>query len=635
LSILRYTTPAYATRIIILVFDLFLAFMSFHIASILRLNFDIERSYFILAPIVILVLIVRLVSFRWFRTYSVIVRYAGASDILQVFYAVTGGSLLLVGLAIILRPYGINIPISILLIDYFLLMTGIAAFRLMMPTLYQMFFGQKIDRTNVLIIGAGQLGAITRNVIRQDVKSGYNIVGILDDNEDLENKSLDGVPIYRPEQIEDILKETDIEKAIFAIQDIDVLRKNEIVDLCLQHNVQVLQVPFKSSWIKDEFQLTQLKEVQIEDLLDRPVIALEEDNVRAQYKDKTVLITGGAGSIGSEIIRQIIKYEPKLILIVDQAETPLVHVDLECREELGFTQVVPIIVDVVDTPRLTQIFQEFQPDVIFHAAAYKHVPIMEAYPREALLVNVQGTRSMALLAEAYDVEKFVMVSTDKAVNPTNVMGASKRIAEIFIQSFNHTSKTQFITTRFGNVLGSNGSVVPRFKKQIAQGGPVTVTHKDITRYFMTIPEASLLVLEAGAMGEGGEIYLFDMGQPVKISDLAKKMIQLSGLKPDEDIEIKYTGLRPGEKLYEELLSTTENSIETHHPKITKAKVREYQFDLVERSINDLISSLDTAKDMVLVSKMKSIVPEYESKNSKFGQLDNADPSIIEKTTSNV
>ena len=496
-----------------------------------------------------------------------------------------------------------------------------AAFRLMMPSLYQMFFGEHIEKDNVIIIGAGRLGAITRNLIKQDLKSTYSVVGILDDNKTLQNKSLDGIEVKAPSQLGELLKENKINKAIFAIRSISSQRKNEIVDLCLEHGIQVLQVPFQAAWADENFQISQIKEIEIEDLLDRPVIALDEDNVTQQYKDKRVMITGGAGSIGSEIVRQLIKYDPAQIYILDEAESPLVAIDLECREELAFTKVQPIIADVTDMPRLVKIFDQYKPDVIFHAAAYKHVPIMESYPREAVNVNVGGTKNIAMLADVYQVEKFVMVSTDKAVNPTNVMGASKRIAEIFIQSFNASSRTQFITTRFGNVLGSNGSVVPRFKKQIAQGGPITVTHKDITRYFMTIPEASQLVLEAGAMGDGGEIFLFDMGEPVKIADLATKMIQLSGLTPGQDIDIKYTGLRPGEKLYEELLSTKENSIETHHPKITRAKVRLYDFARIERVINELVSNLDESSDMSVVQKMKEIVPEYQSQNSVFGELD--------------
>jgi len=619
--VLSYTKSAYTSRLVVLAIDVLFTLLAISLASILRHNFSINQALSNLWIVVPFVLIARLVSFRWFRTYAVITRYAGASDILSVFYAVTGGSLCLVGLAVLLRPYGLSMPISILLIDYFLLITAMSALRLMMPSLYQLVFGERVEKTNVLIIGAGRLGAMTRNVIRQDDKSSYEVVGILDDNYDLENKSLDGVPVIHPDQLDDLLKEVKIEKAIFAIQNITNSRKNQIVDQCLANEIQVLQVPFESSWISGGLDVRQIREVQIEDLLDRPVIVLDEGHVRDQYQDKVVMITGGAGSIGSEIVRQVIKYQPKLVVIVDQAESPIVDLGLECREDLSFTNFKIVVADVTDTSRMTKVFDEYLPNIIFHAAAYKHVPIMESYPREAIFTNVSGTRSIATLADAYEVEKFVLVSTDKAVNPTNVMGASKRIAEIFIQSFNTVSKTKFVTTRFGNVLGSNGSVVPRFRKQIAQGGPVTVTDPDITRYFMTIPEASQLVLEAGAMGMGGEIYLFDMGSPVKIANLAKKMIRLSGLIPDKDIDIVYTGLRPGEKLYEELLASKENSLDTHHPKITRAKVRLYSFDRIEELINDLLIRLDQLEDMEIVSKMKKLVPEYQSKNSRFKTLD--------------
>ncbi len=333
------------------------------------------------------------------------------------------------------------------------------------------------------------------------------------------------------------------------------------------------------------------------------------------------MITGGAGSIGSELVRQIIRFDPAQLIVVDQAETPLVNLELECKERLDFSNLVAIIGDVSDANRMDSIFRTYQPSIVFHAAAYKHVPIMESYPREAINVNVKGTRIIAELSDKYNIEKFVMVSTDKAVNPTNVMGATKRIAEIFIQAFDKHSKTKYITTRFGNVLGSNGSVVPRFKKQIAAGGPITVTHPEITRYFMTIPEASQLVMEAGTMGSGGEIFLFDMGESVKILDLAEKMIQLSGYKPYEEIDIVFTGLRPGEKLYEELLSTKENSLTTHHPKITRAQVRDLQFEYVTKEIDDLINSIDTEDDMHLVAKMKKLVPEYISNNSIYKEID--------------
>lgn len=618
---LKYTTSAYLSRIIILSVDILFSFLAIHIGSILRHNFDIEKSFFIFSPIVLAVLAVRIVSFRWFKTYAVIVRYAGVTDILKIFYAVTGGSLLLLGASILLRPYGILIPISVLLIEYFLLLTFMAAFRMMMPSLYYLLFDRKVDFTNVIIIGAGQLGASTLDILRKDKKVRYNVIGILDDNPDLQNKSLDGTPIYQESEFEKLITKGTVDKAIFAIQNISSHRKNEIVDLCLAHDIKVLQVPIQKAWLTTDFQVQQLKEVQIEDLLNRPVIALEPELLRREYEGKVILITGGAGSIGSEIIRQLIKYAPGEIIIVDQAESPLVELVLECKEEFKCDHIMGIVADVTDYNRMQHIFNEYRPNIVFHAAAYKHVPIMEQHPQEAVSVNVGGTKLVALLADKYNVSKFVMVSTDKAVNPTNVMGATKRVAEIFIQTFSAISTTKFVTTRFGNVLGSNGSVVPRFKKQIAKGGPITVTDKNITRYFMTIPEASHLVLEAGAMGAGGEIFLFDMGAPVRIAELAEKMIKLSGLEPYNEIDIIFTGLRPGEKLYEELLSTNENSLETHHPKITKARVRSYDFDVIEKSISELVDMTSTTDSMKLVKKIKDIVPEFKSNNSIFKLLD--------------
>ena len=578
----------------------------------------------------LIVLIVRIISFRWFRTYAVIVRYAGVADILQVFLAVTSGSLLLLGLSVVLRPYGILLSYSILLIDYVILIVLMSSMRLLMPALYYFLFTKAIDKTNIVIIGAGQLGAMTRNVIRQDATSNYRIIGILDDNPTINNKSLDGIPVYNPKNINQLLAEETIEKAIFAIQNIEVKRKNELVDLCLQNGLQVLQVPYKSEWINEDFKVNEIKEIQIEDLLDRSVISLDKDKLSALYKDKVIFVTGGAGSIGSELVRQLIKYKPRKLVVIDQAESPLVELALECKEEHAFEQVIAVIADVTNEARMRGLFAAYQPQVIFHAAAYKHVPIMEAFPREAVYVNVRGTRILAQLAHEYKTAKFVMVSTDKAVNPTNVMGASKRIAEIFIQARNEQSTTRFITTRFGNVLGSNGSVVPRFKKQIAKGGPVTVTHPDITRYFMTIPEASQLVLEAGAMGEGGEIYLFDMGEPVKIVDLATRMIQLSGFTPNKDIDLVFSGLRPGEKLTEELLSSAENSMETHHPKITRAKVRSYPFLQIDEELSLLLDDIDSLDDMTIVTKMKAIVPEFISNNSVFNVIDQPKKAVVKE-----
>lgn len=622
IQIKKYTSSAYASRLLILLFDIAAAVLSVHLAGLLRFNFEFDKLAEWVGAATIIVIVVRIFTFIWFRTYAVIVRYAGAADILQVFMAVSAGSLFLFGLSIVLRPMGLTLPMSILLIDFFLLVSILAGTRLMMPGLFHILYGRKREKTNIIIIGAGQLGAMTRNMVRQDASTNYQIVGIIDDNPDVHKKFLDGIPVFPPSQLSQLVNEEQVDRAIFAIQNISLARKNELVDKCLSLGLKVLQVPFRSEWIHEDFQFDQIKEIQIEDLLNRDPIILDKEIVNNEYRDQTILITGGAGSIGSELVRQLIPFAPQRILVLDQAETPLVNLELECRESLGFSHMTAIIGDVTDTLRMTEIIRHYQPQILFHAAAYKHVPIMESYPREAIKVNINGTKGLADIANEAGIKKFVLVSTDKAVNPTNVMGASKRIAEMYIQSFNHKSKTAFITTRFGNVLGSNGSVVPRFRSQLQQGGPITVTHPDITRYFMTIPEASQLVLEAGAMGKGGEIFLFDMGMPVKIIDLAIKMIQLSGLRPFQDIDIKFTGLRPGEKLNEELLATKENSIETHHPKITKAKIRENDFEGTQAQVNTLIEMISTKDNMSLVRKMKEIVPEFISNNSVYDIIDN-------------
>jgi FlaA1/EpsC-like NDP-sugar epimerase len=407
-------------------------------------------------------------------------------------------------------------------------------------------------------------------------------------------------------------------------------RKNELVDFCLDHDIKVLSVPAYSKWAEGKFSSRQLQSIKIEDLLERDPIQINNNEIKAQIKGKRILVTGAAGSIGSEIVRQLIPYSPDVIILCDQAETPLHNLELELKENGTRINCISYLADVTNKTRMQKLFEEFEPQYVYHAAAYKHVPMMELCPTEAVRNNVIGVKIIADLAIHHKVERFVMISTDKAVNPTNVMGASKRMAEMYVQALSNQTDlaTKFITTRFGNVLGSNGSVIIRFKEQIEKGGPVTVTHPNITRYFMTIPEACQLVLEAGSMGNGGEIFVFDMGKPVAIADLARKMIRLYGLIPNIDVNITYSGLRPGEKLYEELLNDAENTTQTYHEKILIAQVREVSFELVKQNTLELETILSTTNDeMLLVGKMKELVPEYISNNSIYQQLDSKVISI--------
>ena len=434
-------------------------------------------------------------------------------------------------------------------------------------------------------------------------------------------KKLEGINIYRSSGLEQLLQRRTIDRLIIAKRDLPAERKREVVELGLKYDIAVLEVPRFESWINGELSVRQIRKVNIEDLLERDTIKLNEEELSKQILNKSVLVTGAAGSIGSEIVRQLTRFKPSKIVLFDQAESPLYDIELELREEFQFFDAEIVIGDMRDKERMENVFSVLRPDLVYHAAAYKHVPMMENNPSEAIKTNVFGTANVAELAVRYGAERFVMVSTDKAVNPTNVMGASKRIAEIYIQSLDKKSKTSFITTRFGNVLGSNGSVIPRFKRQIEAGGPVTVTHPEITRYFMTIPEACQLVLQAGALGNGGEIFVFDMGESVKIVDLARKMIKLSGYKLGNDINISFTGLRPGEKLYEELLNVKENTLPTVHPRIMIAKVREYSHSEVVELVSEFHPYLQEKDNFGIVRHMKVMVPEFRSKNSVYEQLD--------------
>jgi len=500
-------------------------------------------------------------------------------------------------------------------------------------TIIKIFFlyTKKVNgsRKKTLIYGAGDLGIAVKRTLDHDVRSKNAIVGFLDDNEQKINKVIDGTKIYSSQKFSHLINTLNVEEVIIASHNIPSDRKNEITDVALEKNVNILTLPPVKKIMNGDLNPNQIQKIKIEDLLEREPIKINDDHILSQTKGKRILVTGAAGSIGSEIATQLGRYEPQMIILCDQAESPLHNLQLDLQDEFPNQVYHTYIADVRSTKRMQLLFETFKPHYVYHAAAYKHVPMMENHPLEAVQTNVMGTKNLADLAVAYQVEKFVFVSTDKAVNPTNIMGATKRIAEIYVQSLNNhlenslgaTVHTKFITTRFGNVLGSNGSVIPRFRDQIQKGGPVTVTHPEITRYFMTIPEACRLVLEAGTMGQGGEIFVFDMGKSVKIVELAKKMIRLSGFKPNEDIEIKFTGLRPGEKLYEELLNDLENTLPTHHEKIMIAKVRENNYDIVSIKIEELQQRLATQNKNEVVYQMKIIVPEFKSKNSIYEQLD--------------
>jgi FlaA1/EpsC-like NDP-sugar epimerase len=498
---------------------------------------------------------------------------------------------------------------------------------LLVKSIFTFYKGEVSKRENVAIFGSGTLGMITRNVVETDSGSRLKVVAFIDDDEHKSGKVINGIRIFSGRKIYALIQERNIREVIIAVNNLSVERKAELVDICIPFKVKVRIVPPAENWVKGEFRVKQLKEINIEDLLGREPIKLVEDKLFAELGQKRICITGAAGSIGSELVRQVVAYHPSLLILIDQAESPLYEIENEIRERDPHLKLMVIVADITSEARMRMVFQETQPEIVLHAAAYKHVPMMESNPAEAVVNNVLGTKLLADLAVEHNVNRFVMVSTDKAVNPSNVMGCSKRIAEIYVQSLQHhlhlvgNEKTQFITTRFGNVLGSNGSVIPIFSKQIASGGPVTVTHPDITRYFMTIPEACSLVLEAGIMGEGGEIFIFDMGKPVRIYDLAKKMIRLSGLEPGQDIDIVFTGLREGEKLYEELLNNKENTIPTHHHKILKARVQEYNYEYVNSMVslfNDLVTDKNELK---VVALMKELVPEYKSNYSRFEVLD--------------
>jgi FlaA1/EpsC-like NDP-sugar epimerase len=469
------------------------------------------------------------------------------------------------------------------------------------------------------------MGVIVKRALDSDIKGIYQVAGFIDDSKSLQGKKLNEIPVYSPKCLtSDFVLKHNIEALIFAIEKFSADKKSHAIRKALELGLEILQTPAFNTWLDGQLQMNQIRKVNLQDLLGRDPIKLNQKLIGIGLAGKTILVTGAAGSIGSEIVRQLARFSCRKLILVDQAETPMFHLANEMHAKFSHIPVQILVADVTHAIKMEQVFLTWHPDIVFHAAAYKHVPLMEENPHEAIRVNVGGTRNLCRLSVRYGVKKFVMISTDKAVNPTNVMGASKRICEMIVQakSRQYETLTQFVTTRFGNVLGSNGSVIPLFTKQIEAGGPVTVTHPDITRYFMTIPEACELVLEAGFMGKGGEIFVFDMGKPVRIADLADQMIRLSGLIPEKDIKIEFTGLRPGEKLYEELLADVETTQPTHHSKIKIARVDRFDPTEVLAKIEALLSSLYNMSKSELIIRCMEMVPEYTSHFARPADIQN-------------
>ncbi|WP_286774652.1 MULTISPECIES: polysaccharide biosynthesis protein [Sphingobacterium] len=619
-------------RWIIFLLDIFSVSVAYLLANVIYYDFNFDFLLDIDFSIrYILFIGVCSLSFYLFKMYTGIVRYTSAIDSIRILSTITFSVFVLLVIKLVIQANEIERNIPTALIIFF------ALFSFLILTVYRtiikifFLYTKKVNgsRKKTLIYGAGDLGIAVKRTLDHDVRSKNAIVGFLDDNDQKINKVIDGTKIYSSQKFSHLINTLNIEEVIIASHNIPSDRKNEITDVALEKNVNILTLPPVKKIMNGDLNPNQIQKIKIEDLLEREPIKINDDHILSQTKGKRILVTGAAGSIGSEIATQLGRYEPQMIILCDQAESPLHNLQLDLQDEFPNQVYHTYIADVRSTKRMQLLFDTFKPHYVYHAAAYKHVPMMESHPLEAVQTNVMGTKNLADLAVEFQVEKFVFVSTDKAVNPTNIMGATKRIAEIYVQSLNNhlentlgaSVHTKFITTRFGNVLGSNGSVIPRFRDQIQKGGPVTVTHPEITRYFMTIPEACRLVLEAGTMGQGGEIFVFDMGKSVKIVELAKKMIRLSGFKPNEDIEIKFTGLRPGEKLYEELLNDLENTLPTHHEKIMIAKVRENNYDRVCMKIGELQQRLATQNKNEVVYQMKIIVPEFKSKNSIYEQLD--------------
>ena len=620
----------YLPKKVILLFDIILCFISLLLAYLIRFDFIdfydlfwIKEYDTVILGVPVLILI-RYVSFIVGKTHKGILRHFSNDDALRIFYTITIGTIVISSFSIFKFKFfdgRVILPKSVIIIEYLGTLFLLTASRLFIK---QSFINQgkkNIKKTNVLIYGSGKMGVITKSALERDQESSYNIEGFLDDDYNKEGLLIDRKIIIHPDNLKQSLKKLKIQMIIIAIKDPLIENKSKLIDFCLKNKIKVKTVPSVEEWLDEELSVNQIKNIHIDDLLGRKAIKLPKNNILDEINNKSILVTGAAGSIGSEIVKQLLDLKPKKVIILDQAESAL----YDLKQELNFSSKSSnfeiVIGDVTRKERIKKIFSTYQPEIVFHAAAYKHVPLMELNPTESIRTNVIGTKIIADYAAEYDVQKFILVSTDKAVNPTNVMGASKRSAEMYCQALNQNHKTKFIITRFGNVLGSNGSVIPLFKKQIQNGGPLTVTHRKVTRFFMTIQEACQLVLEASSMGNGGEIFVFDMGKSMKIIDLAHKMIQLAGLEVGKDIDVEIIGLRPGEKMYEETLNNSEETFKTHHPKILIGKVAEVDLDKLNNSINNLIEYTEKQDNDKIIKQMKEIIPEYISNNSEFSKFD--------------
>ena len=621
---LKKNTPRWVIVLLDLLIHLFALFFAYLIRFDLKADFSlIQAEWAILSKSIWFFILIKLIVFGVFQIHQGIVRLSSTADFKRIFVAEVCTSLLFV-LGSMIRYYQLDgyylFPNSVLVMEFIFSTAFVISARFIIKLLYLEYTRDKGQEEAILIFGAGVSGQMTKRLLEKDNASLQHVVGFIDDNPALHGKRIEGIKVYGLHALTELIHKKQVRTLVLAVQQLDNVKLKELAELGLDLGLNIKRVPEARTWINGTFEVKQLKKIDINSLLGRPVIEVRNPRLAAHFSGQTVLITGAAGSIGSGLAQAILQQQCEHLILLDQAESALFELEHQLQTKYPNAQISYVIGDICDAKRMNKLFDCYTPQIVFHAAAYKHVPLMEANPAEAIRNNIGGTKILAQLAAQSGVKQFIMISTDKAVNPTNVMGASKRIAEMLVSELNENTATAFITTRFGNVLGSNGSVIPLFEKQIAQGGPITVTDERITRFFMTIPEACQLVLEAATMGSGGEIFVFEMGAPVKIIDLAKKMIQLSGLRPYTDIAIQITGLRPGEKLYEEVLANSENTIPTYHNQILIAKTRPAIPEQLVL-IDSLLDKADSQLNDESVLLMKQLVPEYISNNSTFQKLD--------------